>query len=1299
MEPSKFNQNICRICLEDNVTVNWNEEIEISCGFSYKDCYYKYTKIPEDDTYPLPINLCAKCCSGLKNAHLLFEKAYESYKNLCDDLFAIELESDLVNGETMKFKIKFIDDRDFSDRIEQDTLTNDATITNVEEELLDHTSDYDNEQNDSTENNIHNSITREIKMSEDETIENLPKDKMTSGQEFSKSSYSNLSASSSATLVVNDRSSLKVHESTHSENRKRSETCPQCGLKFYTKMALRNHMDIHAQNREKKFKCEFCVKAFFNRGALNVHRRIHLGQMIPCKLCPKEFYRQIDLDKHLAKHSTAPLHKKAEKSKYTVQCQYCNETVATAKWKTHKAIHLNQPPVKCKVCDKEFFSRDRVVRHLRKVHGKTIEEYDEFIEYLDSNIRMSHLMIQQQEIKNLLKDEMNLSNKGCRICLKGKVLLNWNEEIDDISGMTYRDCYYKYTELQSIDSDPLPPNLCRTCCRGLKNAYLLFQKAIESFNILHNTLKTPELKPISCVKEEISMEFEHKILGDYNLDNLINEDTIKDKNLEEEEEEESNSINYDSNNEISSQNEEEIAPVDFIDIKNYESSAEDLLEERTNADSNTESAVDSTTLKVEHKNILIRHEAIHNKNRQRTETCPHCKLKFYNKLGLNNHIKIHDVNREKRFKCEFCDKAFFNRGGLNVHRRIHLGQMVACKLCPKEFYRQIDLDRHLLGHSAGPLQTKVSKVKYEVQCQYCDKSVNSAKWKQHKAAHLGQPQVKCKICEKTFFAKKNCTKHLKQVHQKTRDEYEQFIHYYVVYTQRMSHLMIQQQEKVQLQYLPRENKLLLYKVTIRSVLLYGFPIWFTISPIVAKELEIFERKILRKCINKHYVSHTKKYSNTYIYDTSEVQPFCKYALRHQRVFVEKLATHENSLMNEIHELERSLQWSSSTYLSPVVMEPLKFKENICRICLEDNGTQNWNEEIEILCGFSYKDCYYKYTELQADDSDHLPTNLCATCSSGLKNAHLLFEKAFESYKILNEMIFTIKEECDVSIGSKETTMKFEINVIDDYDTTSNDTTYTDIDEELMNATNDNDNEQDVSTEYSINNSIFKEITMSEGETIENQSEQEYSETLEVKELASLKLHESTHCENRKRTEACPQCGLKFYTKNSLRTHMDIHAKNREKKFKCEFCIKAFFNRGALNVHRRIHLGQMIACKLCSKEFCRQVDLDKHLAKHSTAPLHKKAEKSKYTVQCQYCNESVATTKWKTHKAIHLNQPPVKCKVCNKDFFARSRVVEHLRRVHGKTIEEYDELIEYLNPNIRMSHLMIRQQETVVPILE
>lgn len=58
-------------------------------------------------------------------------------------------------------------------------------------------------------------------------------------------------------------------------------------------------------------------------------------------------------------------------------------------------------------------------------------------------------------------------------------------------------------------------------------------------------------------------------------------------------------------------------------------------------------------------------------------------------------------------------------------------------------------------------------------------------------------------------------------------------------------------------HLPQETKLLLYKVAIRSVLIYGFPIWFSISPIVAKELDIFERGILRKCTSMNYVSQTK----------------------------------------------------------------------------------------------------------------------------------------------------------------------------------------------------------------------------------------------------------------------------------------------------------------------------------------------------------------------------------------------------------------------------------------------------------
>lgn len=108
--------------------------------------------------------------------------------------------------------------------------------------------------------------------------------------------------------ILQDAYALRMHELIHKEDREREVTCSICGLKTFTKRSLYTHMKIHDKNREKEFKCEFCDKAFFHRGACNVHRRIHLGQMIKCPICPKEFARQVDVDRHVQSHSSTPLH-------------------------------------------------------------------------------------------------------------------------------------------------------------------------------------------------------------------------------------------------------------------------------------------------------------------------------------------------------------------------------------------------------------------------------------------------------------------------------------------------------------------------------------------------------------------------------------------------------------------------------------------------------------------------------------------------------------------------------------------------------------------------------------------------------------------------------------------------------------------------------------------------------------------------------------------------------------------------------------------------------------------------------
>ena len=118
-------------------------------------------------------------------------------------------------------------------------------------------------------------------------------------------------------------------------------------------------------------------------------------------------------------------------------------------------------------------------------------------------------------------------------------------------------------------------------------------------------------------------------------------------------------------------------------------------------------------------------------------------------------------------------------------------------------------------------------------------------------------------------------------------------------------------------YLPMSTKLLIYKVAIRPVLLYAFPIWFSISPTLAYELELLERNIIRKCIGKNYKTPTRRYSNNYLYLNSGIVPICQYALALQRKFVENLEHHDNPFLMDIYESEKHIGWSNSTFLSPI----------------------------------------------------------------------------------------------------------------------------------------------------------------------------------------------------------------------------------------------------------------------------------------------------------------------------------------------------------------------------------------------
>lgn len=117
--------------------------------------------------------------------------------------------------------------------------------------------------------------------------------------------------------------------------------------------------------------------------------------------------------------------------------------------------------------------------------------------------------------------------------------------------------------------------------------------------------------------------------------------------------------------------------------------------------------------------------------------------------------------------------------------------------------------------------------------------------------------------------------------------------------------------------LSQNSKILLYKTSIRPVILYGFPIWFNVSPIIIKEMEILERKILRNCIGKHFQSFSKRYSNRFIYSEAKVTPIGLYVCDILNRFVERSEVHENKFIKDVFNNQKDLNWSNTNYLSPI----------------------------------------------------------------------------------------------------------------------------------------------------------------------------------------------------------------------------------------------------------------------------------------------------------------------------------------------------------------------------------------------
>ncbi|XP_058453697.1 zinc finger protein 836-like [Malaya genurostris] len=141
--------------------------------------------------------------------------------------------------------------------------------------------------------------------------------------------------------------------------RKTSEfPCETCGKVFLTAQRLKAHREIHSDLRQQV--CGDCGASFRNKGVLKRHRRAVHSNDYPfdCKLCPKKFPTQEQLNAHMRVHTGAKPY----------PCRFCERAFAhfTDRKRHEMSTHTGERPFQCPHCPAAYIRNRELAIHMQK---------------------------------------------------------------------------------------------------------------------------------------------------------------------------------------------------------------------------------------------------------------------------------------------------------------------------------------------------------------------------------------------------------------------------------------------------------------------------------------------------------------------------------------------------------------------------------------------------------------------------------------------------------------------------------------------------------------------------------------------------------------------------------------------------------------------------------------------------------------------------------------------------------------------------------------------------------------------
>ncbi|KAH0551876.1 hypothetical protein KQX54_002461 [Cotesia glomerata] len=154
---------------------------------------------------------------------------------------------------------------------------------------------------------------------------------------------------------------IKEHHMTHTGEKRYK--CEQCPMKFLRKSNLNKHLIIHTGI--KPAQCNICLGKFCGKASLKRHMMIHTGERPwHCWVCSMTFRNKSTMLSHVVLHDADCVVK-------PFQCEFCPLKFRhRGTLKQHRLLHAPEKPFQCHDCGKNYYSKQSLRAHLRKIHHK-----------------------------------------------------------------------------------------------------------------------------------------------------------------------------------------------------------------------------------------------------------------------------------------------------------------------------------------------------------------------------------------------------------------------------------------------------------------------------------------------------------------------------------------------------------------------------------------------------------------------------------------------------------------------------------------------------------------------------------------------------------------------------------------------------------------------------------------------------------------------------------------------------------------------------------------------------------------